>query len=85
MDRPAWGDHGLFVPDHDVPRLLRRAHEVEDQRIGGQVEIEVDFLFYPPFLKSIDVIVVPLLGLIPNLTLPHLIMYCLETSRNLLA
>src|SRR4030065_1284226 len=46
MDGPTRRDDGLFVPDNDMPRLLRLPHEVENYGIGRHIEIEV--YLHPP-------------------------------------
>ena len=42
MDRPARRQHRLLALHHDMPRLVRLAHEVEHPRRLRQVEIEID-------------------------------------------
>lgn len=43
MDRPGRGDHGVLVGHHQVPGLVRFAHEVEHTLVRAKLEIEIGF------------------------------------------
>ena len=43
VDRPAWRDDGLFLPDDDMASFIRLAHHMENRRFLRHIKVEINF------------------------------------------